>query len=113
MTSAGAPHLAPVVALAVVNVSNDGVRDGDYVGLLFARPPRAGVGGVPLQVLVDFQRVRIAGGSRRSLHFPIRASSLALAGALGEWEIAAPGDWTFFLSEQHGNVEVSAALSVR
>ena len=83
-----------------VDVENIGERDGDYVCLLFARPPDAGLRGRPRQLLVDFHRVRVRGGAAAQLSFGVRASSLALANSAdGEWEVAV-GEWIFFLSEQ-------------
>ena len=83
-----------------IEVENVGDRHGDYVCLLFVRPPNAGVRGRPRQLLVDFTRVHVGMGRTARLSFTIRASSLALAnGGDRAWEVAV-GQWTFFLREQ-------------
>ena len=104
------PHTAAVVLRARLTVTNAGGRDGDYVGLLFARPPGAGVAGTPRQVLIDFARIRIARGNHAEVGFQVRASALALASKLGRWEVSA-GSWTFFVREQ-SEPEIAALLRV-
>lgn len=93
------PHTASVLTRVNFEVDNAGDRDGDYVCLLFAQPPGAGEQGHPLQVLVDFARVRVRQGGTQPLSFDVRATSLTLTNVDGVREVVT-GEWIFFVREQ-------------
>ena len=70
------PLDAPEVARYHVNVTNPGGVDSDYVVLGFIEPPGAGTGGVPLQVLFGFERVRVNKGETVTVWLGISARDL-------------------------------------
>jgi beta-glucosidase len=59
-----------------VDVTNTGMRDGDEVVQLYARFPKSKVER-PLKQLIGFERVSIPRGQTRTVHIPLKASSLA------------------------------------
>lgn len=105
------PHNASTVAIVQLSITNVGHVDGDYVALLFARPPNAGVAGVPLQTLVDFQRVRVNVNERASVQFRVKASAMTVADGGGTFSVSR-GNWVFFVREQGVPDEASASLSL-
>src|SRR5450631_2291466 len=59
-----------------VDVTNSGMRDGDEVVQLYVRFPKSKVER-PLKQLCGFERVSIPRGQTRTVHIPLKASSLA------------------------------------
>lgn len=55
-----------------ISVTNTGLVDADDVVLGFLTPPRAGIGGVPLQSLFGFERVHLRSGKAECTHGPSR-----------------------------------------
>eukprot|EP01049_Picozoa_sp_SAG25_P001838 SAG25_NODE_87_length_16363_cov_40.489179_12_plen_882_part_00 len=105
-------HTSALVAKVEVSVRNCGGRDGDFVALLFARPPGAGINGTPRQVLLDFQRQRVLQGQSVALQFPLRAAHFAVVDKAGAWAVT-PGEWTFFLRDDALSTEISTAVIVQ
>ena len=74
-----------------VNVTNTGALDSDYVVLGFLVPPGAGAGGVPLQTLFGFARVRVAAGQTVQVWLGVGARELTRV--VGRERVAVPGAW--------------------
>ena len=75
-----------------------GAVDSDYVVLGFLVPPGAGTGGVPLQTLFGFERVRVRAGDTVTVWLGVGARALthvarATAGAPPA-RLPLPGTWT-------------------
>ena len=81
---------APAAAYRV-NVTNTGAVDSDYVVLGFLEPPGAGAGGVPLQTLFGFERVRVAAGG--SVEVWLGVGVRELTRVAGGQRVAVPGRW--------------------
>ena len=73
-------------------VSNTGDVDSDEVALGFLVPPGAGVGGVPLQTLFDFQRVHVKAGATATVTLVPSLMDFALAQLDGTL-VATAGVW--------------------
>ena len=95
------------VAKATVSVTNSGGMDGDEIVLLFAAPPAgtAGVGGVPLQALVSFDKVHVKVGQTVDVELDVPADRLAFAGLDGE--LAVPtGEWQLWVGVRRAETRV-------
>lgn len=84
---------AAALAGYTVNVSNTGKVDADDVVLGFLKPPGAGVGGVPLQTLFDFQRVHVKAGQTVAVKLAPSLEDFTLADHHGGRFVAA-GEYT-------------------
>jgi beta-glucosidase-like glycosyl hydrolase len=71
-----APLSSPRVATYTVNVTNTGDIDSDYVVLGFLIPPGAGAGGIPLQTLFGFERIRVQSGETVTVWLGLGAREL-------------------------------------
>ena len=86
------PTIAPGDPLtADVTVKNDGSRDGDEVVQLYLKFPN--VPGAPLRALRGFERVHLAAGESRKVHFELKNRDLSMVTEAGEPVIAA-GDYS-------------------
>ena len=74
--AAFAPLATAPIAQFLVNVTNTGVRDADYVVLGFLEPPGAGSFGVPLQELFAFTRVHVRAGQMVAVSLGVTARQL-------------------------------------
>eukprot|EP00937_MAST-01D_sp_MAST-1D-sp2_P005234 g5234.t1 len=100
---------AAVLARAMVVVTNTGGREGDDVVLLFAAPPGAGTNGRPRQVLVGFERVRLASGGAATVTLPVHPRHLTLVRSDGSAHVPV-GDWVFWANDGR---ESASLLSVQ
>lgn len=66
---------------ATLTVRNTGTRSGDEVAQLYLAYP--GLAGAPRRALVGFQRVSLAPGEQRAVHFHLDARALSLVDADG------------------------------
>jgi hypothetical protein len=103
--SAAPPHELSPLILVNVTVTNTGDMASDFVIMLFATSPNAGVDGVPLQSLVAFERVHVGVGESVTVTMPITAVSLAHADADGALTSHA-GAWTFTVDDAAAVVHV-------
>ena len=90
------PHNASTVAIVLLSITNV----GHYVALL------------SLQILVDFQRVRVNVNERASVQFRLKASAITVADGGSTFSVSRR-DWVFFVREQGVPDEASASLSLR
>ena len=86
--AAGSPLMADVT------VKNDGSRDGDEVVQLYLKFPD--VPGAPLRALRGFERVHLAAGESRKIHFELKDRDLSMVTEAGQPVIAA-GDYSLFI----------------
>jgi len=77
-----------------VKVTNTGTRSSDRIVLVMATPPNAGVDGVPLQVLVAFQRIHVPSGESVETSFSVESAKLHLTNTQGVPQYS-PGKWVF------------------
>jgi hypothetical protein len=75
-----------------IQVSNTGDVDADEVVLGFLVPPGAGIGGVPLQTLFDFERVHVKAGATTMVELVPSLMDFALAQLNGTL-VATAGAW--------------------
>ena len=88
-----------------VNVTNTGLVDSDDAVLGFMRPPGAGEGGVPLQVLLGFSRVHVKAGRTELVElYPETMLEFSQVGTDGRRYVL-PGEYTVRIG-----VEETAAL---
>lgn len=101
-----------------VNVSNIDGPDGDEVVFVFLIPHadtlRASLGDVPIERrrLVAFERVHVASGETRSLHFTIEPRSFLMVDADGARALH-EGDFALVVSRGHGEDAIRRDVYVR
>lgn len=96
---------------ATVTVRNDGKRDGDEVVQLYVDAPDQPL--APRHALVAFQRVHLAAGESRAIHFELAPRQLSSVDAAGHRAVVAGHYGLFFGGGQPDSSDgVTAALTI-
>jgi beta-glucosidase len=93
-----------------VDIRNTGTRAGTEVAQLYVRD-LVGSRSRPVKELKGFQKVELAPGELKTVHFTLRARDLAFYTARNTWEIE-PGDFLAFVGGD-STAEDQVAFSVR
>jgi len=86
-----------------VSIANTGERSGTEVVQLYIRD-RVGSYTRPVKELKAFERVRLAPGESRQLHFTLKPADLAFYTPGGEW-VAEPGEFVVYVGSSSTDVE--------